>query len=160
MRPRAHVCAHAHTHVHACMCARTYVHVQTFDRETNLLRSHLRLMSSHGKAVGLDFIIHLICSVQKLIITGNLWSDSGMALFGIYVDGMTEDWQMKRFLIGLIACEEDHHTAENIKMWIKDALVDIGVEKLIKIATGRIGSRQQLVGGQPAAYLCCAAPSL
>ena len=48
-----------------------------------------------------------------------------MGLFGIYAHGITETWVMEKALIGLVACESERHTAENIATWTKEALVDI-----------------------------------
>ena len=49
-----------------------------------------------------------------------------MGLFGIYAHGITETWVMEKALIGLVAYEKERHTAENIKKWTDEALVDIG----------------------------------
>ena len=49
-----------------------------------------------------------------------------MGLFGIYAHGITESWVMEKALIGLVACEMERHTAENITRWTKDALLGIG----------------------------------
>jgi hypothetical protein len=40
---------------------------------------------------------------------------------------------MEKALIGLVACEKERHTAENIKKWTEEALTDIGftTEKLM-----------------------------
>ena len=46
------------------------------------------------------------CSV-KVSISGDLWSDNGMGLFGIYALGITETWAVEKALIGLVACESD-----------------------------------------------------
>ena len=60
-------------------------------------------------------------------ISGDLWSEGGMGLFGIYAHGITETWVMEKALIGLVACEAERHTAENIKKWTIQALEDIGL---------------------------------
>ena len=52
---------------------------------------------------------------------------SGMSLFGIFAHGITESWIMEKALIGLVACESERHTAENIATWTKDALKVIGL---------------------------------
>ena len=56
-----------------------------------------------------------------------------MGLFGIFAHGITETWVMEKALIGLVACESDRHTAENIQKWTKEALEAIGLtsEKLL-----------------------------
>ena len=55
--------------------------------------------------------------------TGDLWSENGMGLFGsIYAHGMTDTWVMEKVLIGLVACESERHTHENIKKWTDEAL--------------------------------------
>ena len=51
----------------------------------------------------------------KPSITGDLWSEGGMGLFGIYAHGITDSWVMEKALIGLVACEKERHTADNIK---------------------------------------------
>ena len=35
---------------------------------------------------------------------------------------------MEKALIGLVACETERHTAENITKWTKDALLGIGLK--------------------------------
>ena len=35
-----------------------------------------------------------------------------MGLFGIFARGITESWVMEKALIGLVASEKEHHTAE------------------------------------------------
>ena len=36
---------------------------------------------------------------------------------------------LEKKLIGLIACESERHTAENIKKWTTEALTSIGLNK-------------------------------
>ena len=62
----------------------------------------------------------------KPSISGDLWSEGGMGLFGIYAHGITENFVMEKALIGLVACEAERHTAVNIKEWTVEALEDIG----------------------------------
>ena len=50
-----------------------------------------------------------------------------MGLFGIYAHGMTEAWIMEKVLIGLVACESERHTAENIKVWTEETIKDLGL---------------------------------
>ena len=44
---------------------------------------------------------------------------------------------MEKALIGLVACEKERHTAENIKKWTEQAIKDIGLttEGLLAPAT-------------------------
>ena len=59
-----------------------------------------------------------------------MWSDNsdkGMGLFSIYAHGVTETCVMQKALIGLVACESKRHTAENIALWTKEALIGIGL---------------------------------
>ncbi len=41
----------------------------------------------------------------EVTISGDLWSDGGMGLFGIYAHGITETWVLEKKLIALVACE-------------------------------------------------------
>ena len=91
------------------------------------VRQELSLLGQEGKALGRDFLVRLIKSGVKPSISGDLWSDSGMGLFGIFAHGITETWVMEKALIGLVACEKDRHTAENITEWTKEALEAIGL---------------------------------
>ena len=65
--------------------------------------------------------------VQRLLLRRTL--DLGQ--FGILgqfvVRYRTENWVMEKALIGLVACETERHTAENIKKWTEKALEYIGV---------------------------------
>ena len=88
---------------------------------------HLTLLGSEGKALGRDFIVRLLNSGVKPSISGDLWSEGGMGLFGIYAHGITDTWKMEKALIGLVACESERHTAENITKWTKEALEGIGL---------------------------------
>lgn len=90
------------------------------------LGKHLMLLGHEGKALGRDFIVRLIKSGVRPTITGDLWSESGMGLFGIYAHGITETWVVEKALIGLVACSAERHTAVNIKKWTEEALVSIG----------------------------------
>ena len=74
-------------------------------------------------------------------ITGDLWSDNGMGLFGIYAHGITETWVIEKKLIGLVACESQRHTAENITTWTNDALKSISMDAICVA-----GSIEQLSG--------------
>lgn len=85
------------------------------------------LLGSEGKALGRDFLVRLIKSGVKPSISGDLWSESGMGLFGIFAHGITETWVMEKALIGLVACEKERHTAENISKWTEEALEAIGL---------------------------------
>ena len=55
----------------------------------------------------------IIKSGVKPSISGDLWSEGGMGLFGIFAHGITETWVMEKALIGLVACEKELHTAVN-----------------------------------------------
>ena len=101
------------------------------------VKTHLKLLGHEGKALGRDFIVRLINSGVKPTISGDLWSDGGMGLFGIYAHGITETWVMEKALIGLIACEKERHTAVNIKKWTTEALTDIGLVKDKLLADGQ-----------------------
>ena len=74
-----------------------------------------------------NFLLRLIKSGVKPTISGDLWSEGGMGLFGIYAHGITETWVLEKALIGLVACEAERHTAENIKKWTEQALTDMGL---------------------------------
>ena len=58
-----------------------------------------------------DFIVRLIKSGVKPSISGDLWSDNGMGLFGIYAHGITETWVMEKALIGLVVVVLDVSSA-------------------------------------------------
>ena len=85
------------------------------------------MLGIEDKALGRDLIVRLVKSGVKPSISGDLWSDGGMSLFGIFAHGITESWIMEKALIGLVACESERHTAENIATWTKDALKAIGL---------------------------------
>ena len=95
---------------------------------------HLKLLGNEGKTLGRDFIVRLLKSGVKPSISGDLWSEGGMGLFGIYAHGISETWVMEKALIGLVACEKERHTADNIKKWTKEALLDIGIDSATLIA--------------------------
>ena len=54
------------------------------------MRNELALLGCEGKALGRDFIVRLIKSGVKPSISGDLWSEGGMGLFGIFALGITE----------------------------------------------------------------------
>ena len=93
------------------------------------VRKDLSLLGLEGKALGRDFIVRLLKSGVKPSISGDLWSEGGMGLFGIFAHGITETWVIEKALIGLVACEKERHTAENIAKWTNDALKAIGLTK-------------------------------
>ena len=98
------------------------------------VKEHLKLLGCEGKALGRDFLVRLIKSGVKPSISGDLWSEGGMGLFGIYAHGITETWVMEKALIGLVACEKERHTAVNISKRTKEALLDIGIDSATLVA--------------------------
>ena len=96
------------------------------------VRTQLKLLGADGKALGRAFVVRLLKSGVKPSISGDLWSESGMGLFGIYAHGITETFIMEKALIGLVACASERHTAENIVKWTDEAFVEMGLtpEKL------------------------------
>ena len=72
--------------------------------------------------------MRLIKSGVKPSISGDLWSDGGISLFGIFAHGITETWVMEKALIGLVACEKERHAADNISKWTTQALEAIGLK--------------------------------
>ena len=91
------------------------------------VRREIALLGHEGKVLGRDFLVRLIKSGVTPSISGDLWSEGGMGLFGIFAHGITETWVMEKALIGLVACEKERHTAENITKWTNEALEAIGV---------------------------------
>ena len=56
-------------------------------RTGHTVTTHLTILGAEGKALlrsGRDFIVRLLKSGVKPSISGDLWSDNGMGLFGIY----------------------------------------------------------------------------
>ena len=91
------------------------------------VHTHLMLLGHEGKVLGRDFLLRLIKSGVKPSISGDLWYEGGMGLFGIYAHGITETWVLEKALIGLVACSSERHTAVNIKKWTAEALEAIGL---------------------------------
>ena len=48
------------------------------------------LLGDEGKTLARNFLVRLLKSGVKPTISGDLWSESGMGLFGIYAHGMTD----------------------------------------------------------------------
>ena len=67
---------------------------------------HLQLLGAEGRTNARNFIVRCMLSGIKISITGDLWSENGMGLFGIYAHGMPE-FKMEKALIGLVACESE-----------------------------------------------------
>ncbi|KOO30194.1 zinc finger bed domain-containing protein 1-like protein [Chrysochromulina tobinii] len=88
---------------------------------------HLQLLGVEAKANARNFLVRCLKAGIKISITGDLWSDNGMGLFGIYAHGMPE-FKMEKALIGLVACESERHTAYHIGEWTKEALWGIGLK--------------------------------
>ena len=93
---------------------------------TTTVSRHLQILGVEGQAVARDFLVTCLKSGVKPAITGDLWSENGMGLFGIYAHGMPAFKSEKR-LIALIACESERHTAVNITQWTEDALKAMGL---------------------------------
>ena len=88
------------------------------------MTKHITLLGAEGKTVARDFMVRLLASGVKVSIAGDLWSDGGMGLFGIYAHDITETWVPEKVLIGLVACEKEvrqtlttfpHHMRANPK---------------------------------------------
>ena len=71
------------------------------------VKTHITMLGADGKALARDFIVRLLKSGVMVSITGDLWSDGGMGLFGIYTHGITETWVIEKFLIGLVAASDE-----------------------------------------------------
>ena len=72
--------------------------------------------------------MRLLNSGVKPSVSGNVWSEEGIGLFGIYAHGISETWVMEKALIGLVACESERHsTAINITKWTNEALEKMGL---------------------------------
>jgi len=99
---------------------------------------HLQILGRDGKAIAHDFLLRLLASGCKVSITGDLWSEGGMGLFGVYAHGMPKSFEMEKMLIGLVACESDRHTVENISDCNVQALRDMGLTppKLVGVDKG------------------------
>jgi len=85
------------------------------------------LLGAEGKVLGRDFVVRLLKSGVKPSIAGDLWSEGGMGLFGIFAHDITETYKMEKALMGLVACETKRHTAPNIKKWTDEAMEAIGL---------------------------------
>ena len=70
------------------------------------VRRHLQLLGAEGKGIARNFLVRCLRSGVKISITGDLWSENGMGLFGIYAHGMPK-FKMEKALIALIACESE-----------------------------------------------------
>lgn len=70
------------------------------------VRRHLKLLGAEGKGNARNFLLRCLRSGIKISLTGDLWSENGMGLFGIYAHGMPE-FKMEKALIGLVACESE-----------------------------------------------------
>jgi hypothetical protein len=100
----------------------------------------LMLLGAEGKSRARNFCVGLLKSGVKISITGDLWSSNGMGLFGMYAHGISNrgilddngnevyKWEVEKMLIGLVACEDERHTSENIQKWTKEALEGIGLK--------------------------------
>ena len=99
------------------------------------MSDQIRLLGHDALLMGRDFVVRLIKSGVRTTITGDLWSDNGMGLFGIYAHGITETWKLEKALIGLVACETERHNATNIKKWTVEALQAIGLtqEEILQV---------------------------
>ncbi len=74
-----------------------------------------------------------------------------MGLCGVYAHGITETWVLEKALVGLVACEAERHTAENIKKWTEQqALADMGLT-----TEGLLGSSNE--GDDSSSYIGVAA---
>ena len=91
------------------------------------VQRHLQLLGAEGKGIAHNFLVRCLKAGVKISITGDLWSENGMGLFGIYAHGMPK-FKMEKVLISLVACESERHTAVNIEKWTEQALKDIGLK--------------------------------
>ena len=56
------------------------------------------MLGQEGKVLGRDFVVRLLKSGVKPSITGDLWSEGGMGLFGICAQGISETWVIEKAL--------------------------------------------------------------
>ena len=108
--------------------------ISSVPSDANTVRDHITLLGKEGMAIGRDFVVRLLNSGVKPSISGDLWSEGGMGLFGIYAHGINEDWKMDSALIGLVACEKERHTAENITKWTAEAMEMMGLTPVMLLA--------------------------
>ena len=81
---------------------------------------------------GVPLSLGLVLDLRQVEVLGQLvllFGLLGLARIGlgIFVHGITETWVMEKALIGLVACEKERHTAENISKWTEEALEAIGL---------------------------------
>ena len=91
------------------------------------VKKKILLLGTDGKALGRDFVVRLLKSGVRPTISGDLWSEGGMGLFGIYAHGISKTFVLEKALIGLVACASWRHTGDNIKKWTDEALLAMGL---------------------------------
>ena len=101
--------------------------------ETNV--RHISLLGIEGKNIAREWIKQLILSGILVSISGDLWSEGGIGLFGIKGHGIDEGFELKTHLLALICCTEERHTADNIAKWTTEALKDMGLDAATMLKT-------------------------
>eukprot|EP00731_Ephydatia_muelleri_P000746 Em0001g746a len=104
-----------------------------------------------------QFISDLRDDGIKISIAGDLWSDNGMALFGICGHGITSNWEMKTVLLAASPCGHERHTGEYIEAQTKTLLARVGIEYTPECVFKRVrdnGSNMVLAWDKDGAVPC------
>ena len=94
--------------------------------DTNIEIAHQ--LGSVGMSKATQFISDLRDDGIKISIAGNLWSDNGMAIYGICGQGITCNWEMNTVLLAASPCGHERHTGEYIEAQTTTLVVRVGTE--------------------------------
>ena len=114
-------------------------------------------LGSLGMSKATQFISDLRDDGIKISIAGDLWSDNGMALFGICGHGITSNWEMKTVLLAASPCGHERHTGEYIEAQTKTLLARVGIEYTPECVFKRVrdnGSNMVLAWDKDGAVPC------
>ena len=67
-------------------------------------------------SIATQFISDLRDDGIKISIAGDLWSDNGMAIYGICGHGITRNWEMKSVLLSASPCGHERHTESTLRL--------------------------------------------
>ena len=120
---------------------------------------YIAMLESEGRDICRKFVEATLKQGTKPVISSDLWSKNGLALFGLLVHGIDEDWKMRELLAGAVPCSECRHTGAIIAKMNDDALKVVGMldppEQTFRAKTDNASNMITAYSNLPHDPCCC-----
>ncbi|KAK3277244.1 hypothetical protein CYMTET_14736 [Cymbomonas tetramitiformis] len=94
---------------------------------THLVYDNILTLSAEGKVKVMEDLKHLFAEGILPSIAGDIWSEGGIAIFGVLVYWMDADFKIQERLVGAIPFSGVRHTGLEVEKAAKTACADFGI---------------------------------